>query len=126
MAVKRFPAEDVYFWSGIMTTRSCGVRSPEQAGGLLVEQIAIDLIAADEADAMLPVRAFGAQAHALFFQISDLLGVFKAGFQPAFAVQRVPDEIRRHAAGNRVKGERQNDSAKAGANDHSARMRRFA
>jgi len=55
-----------------------------------------------------------------------LLGVFEARSESALAIQRVPDEIRRYAAGNRVKGERQDDGAKAGANDHSARMRRFA
>ena len=42
------------------------------------------------------------------------------------AVERVPDEIRRDAAGNGIKHERQDDGAKAGAYDHSARMRRFA
>jgi hypothetical protein len=38
----------------------------------------------------------------------------------------MPDEIRRNAARNRVQHERDGDSAKAGADDHSARMERFA
>ena len=102
------------------------VDPPKNAARLLIEQVAVDLVAADQPDPMLPVCAFGAQSRALFFQVGNLLGVFEARFQAALAVERVPDEIRRYAAGNRVKGERQDDGAKAGANDHSARMRRFA
>ena len=63
---------------------------------------------------------------ALLLQFRDLLGIFEAGFQPTFAVQRMPDKIGRDAARNRVEHERDGDGAKAGADDHSARMERFA
>jgi hypothetical protein len=126
MAAKRFPGRSGLFRPRQQDDEVVPVDSPKKAARLFIEQVTIDFVAADETDPMLPMRAFDAQTGTLLLQVGDLLTIFEAGFQPTLAVQRMPDEIRRDSAGNRVQHEGDGDSAKAGADDHSARMERFA
>ena len=96
MAGKRFPGRGAViltrlFLTGLGLTRQqddevMSVDAPKKAARLFVEQVAIDLVAADEPDPMLPVRAFYAQLSAFLLELGDLLRIFKTGFEPALAI----------------------------------------
>ena len=85
---------------------------------LLLEQVAIDRRAAHQVDPMPPFRALGLGRVELGRQHGDRLLVFAAHLQAAVAVDRVPDEIAADAPGDEVEHQREEDRAKARADDH--------
>lgn len=81
------------------------LHTPKQYPRPLLQQILIDMLAAQGIDATLPAVFFRLQAIHGLFQIAERLGQSLTRFNPAIAVMRMIDEIGRQAARQHIEAE---------------------
>ena len=92
----------------------------QNQSSLLVEQIAVDDVAADEIVAVRPLRPVGLQDGQFLRQDGHLRLVLDLGLQPALAIDGMPDKVRSHGPRDAIQHQGQQDGTEAVMSDHAA------
>ncbi len=95
------------------------VHTTEHDAGPFLEKIAVDLVAAQERDAAIPIGALGAHDLEFVGEILRLRFVFLSRLETASAAMGVVDEVPGHGGGHAVERQRNEESAEAPAYDHA-------
>src|SRR5215213_4219207 len=98
------------------------VHAPEHEPRLLLEEVAVDLIGAQERDAPLPFLTLDLHRLELLAALVGLDLELPLRLHAAMAVVRMMDEICDDRPGGAVERERQKEPAQAALHDHALRL----